>query len=78
MYEVIQEGLACKLYFDIEYGKDHNPEVDGSKVLSTFIQYVCYQMKLQFNIDVNKRRILDLESGLVKNLFVLNVYELGF
>ena len=37
-YEVIPEGAACKLYFDLEFSKELNPEHDGVEMVKTFIK----------------------------------------
>lgn len=28
MYEVIYEDMPCRLYFDLEYSKESNPNID--------------------------------------------------
>ena len=32
-YEVIPEGATCKLYFDLEFSKEFNPEHDGNEMV---------------------------------------------
>lgn len=59
-YEVIAEGTVCKLYFDLEYNKEKNPNKDGSKLVDTFIKYVCVWLKNQFNIQCDRSIVLDL------------------
>ena len=35
-YEVIPEGSACKLYFDLEFSRSLNPECNGASMVQTF------------------------------------------
>ncbi|EKX46124.1 hypothetical protein GUITHDRAFT_138591 [Guillardia theta CCMP2712] len=41
MYEVIREGCPAYLYFDIEFNKRWNPEVNGECCMETFENYLC-------------------------------------
>ena len=61
-YEVIVEGTACRLYFDIEFQKAVNPKVDGMEVLDIFIQFVCYCIWSKYDIHCDRHHILDLDS----------------
>ena len=61
-YEVIVEGSACRLYFDIEFQKVVNPKVDGMEVLDIFIQFVCYCIWSVYSISCDRHHILDLDS----------------
>jgi hypothetical protein len=36
LYEVIQEQTPCRLYFDLEFSKVYNPNVDAEKLLEAF------------------------------------------
>ena len=61
-YEVIVEGAACRLYFDIEFQKLVNPRVDGNEVLDIFIEFVCYCIWSLYGIYCDRHNILDLDS----------------
>lgn len=62
-YEVITEGSACHLYFDIEFKFEHNPQVeDAIQLLETFIRYVCNQLSVEFAVCCDRSNILDLDS----------------
>lgn len=37
-YEIIPEGAACKLYFDLEFRRDLNPDADGGAMVQTLIK----------------------------------------
>lgn len=62
-YEVIPEGAACRLYFDLEFKREFNPEKDGAKMVDIFIKYVCYQLKGLYDLTCNRKFIVDLDSS---------------
>ncbi|XP_068746764.1 DNA-directed primase/polymerase protein-like isoform X3 [Montipora capricornis] len=62
-YEVIPEGAACRLYFDLEFKREFNPEKHGAKMVDIFIKYVCYQLKDMYNLTCNRESIVDLDSS---------------
>lgn len=62
-YEIIQEGKACKLYFDLEFDKDLNPNSDGFKMVNTFIFLVCFALRSKYNIFCQASDILNLDSS---------------
>ncbi|XP_066996611.2 DNA-directed primase/polymerase protein [Anabrus simplex] len=61
-YEVIPEGCACKLYFDLEFSKELNPLHDGGKMTDVFIELVCSYIKKTFGIMVKREHVLDMDS----------------
>lgn len=40
-YEIIPEGAACKLYFDLEFQKEFNPELDGVTMVTDLIKVIA-------------------------------------
>jgi hypothetical protein len=62
-YEVITEGAVCRLYFDIEFNLDVNPDIPSITVLETFIEYVCYQLSVSFKLSCGRDHVLDLDSS---------------
>lgn len=62
-YEVIQEGAVCKLYFDLEFPKAHNPCNNGSVMTDTFITVVCHFIQQEFNVKCSRKNILELCSS---------------
>ena len=62
-YEVIPEGQLCRLYFDLEFYKSENPDLQGSDVLDTFIHLVCFYLREKFGISCNRGDIIDLDSS---------------
>jgi len=67
-YEVIPEGAACRLYFDLEFKTEFNPDKDGMKMVDIFIKYVCYQLKNMYGLECGRKFIVDLDSRLVTDL----------
>ena len=37
-YELIPEGKPCRLYFDLEFPRERNPDADGERMVTTLIQ----------------------------------------
>ncbi|XP_061403853.1 DNA-directed primase/polymerase protein [Lethenteron reissneri] len=37
-YEVIPEGSTCHLYFDVEFSRESNPDLDGGSLTATLIK----------------------------------------
>ncbi|KAI1700698.1 DNA-directed primase/polymerase protein [Ditylenchus destructor] len=63
-YEIIQEGRPCRLYFDLEYKKEHNPKVNPERMLHQFID-VCVRVihdMMDFELDRDKS-FLTLDSS---------------
>lgn len=62
-YEVIQELSVCKLYFDLEFSFLYNQDREGSAMVDTFIQIVCYFIQKEFGIHCGRENIVDLSSS---------------
>jgi hypothetical protein len=63
-YEVIPEGHACKLYFDIEFNRDLNPSCDGDHLIDILIEAVSQELVRVFHIGkCTKNDVLDLDSS---------------
>uniref|UniRef100_A0AC34FLH7 DNA-directed primase/polymerase protein n=1 Tax=Panagrolaimus sp. ES5 TaxID=591445 RepID=A0AC34FLH7_9BILA len=61
-YEIIQEGLPCRLYFDLEFYKADNPDLKEEKALSEFLQFVSSMIKEFYQIDITEKSFLLLDS----------------
>ncbi|KAL5463611.1 hypothetical protein EMCRGX_G032525 [Ephydatia muelleri] len=57
-YEVITEGSACHLYFDLEYMKEYNHQVSCDRVLETFVQ-----LHRRFSLCCDSTHLLILDSS---------------
>ncbi|XP_069796076.1 DNA-directed primase/polymerase protein isoform X2 [Narcine bancroftii] len=62
-YEVIPEAAVCHLYFDLEFMKQTNPELDGKEMVSKLIQYVCQKLGELYNIHCSVKDVLNLDSS---------------
>lgn len=61
-YELIQEGLPCRLYFDLEYHKDENPHLEEEKALSDFLKFVCDLVKETYALEITPKSFILLDS----------------
>ncbi|CAF1626467.1 unnamed protein product [Didymodactylos carnosus] len=43
-YEVICEDQPCKLYFDLEFSIESNPNLNGKELTTTFIQVLQHSL----------------------------------
>lgn len=62
-YEVIPEGAASRLYFDLEFKTEINQEKDGPKMVDIFIKYVCHHLKDIYGLQCDRKCIVDLDSS---------------
>lgn len=62
-YEIIPETSVCKLYFDLEFDVEFNPDKCGSSLVKMFIDVVAYFLRTCFGLVVTKDQILDLDSS---------------
>lgn len=62
-YEIIPENLPCKLYFDLEFDQKENTELNGIKMIETFIKIITMFVKQKFDIICNEEDVLDLDSS---------------
>lgn len=63
MYEVIAEDAPCKLYFDLEFERKHNPGRDGVAMVEEMIRVVCEQWEDLFGDPCGRDNILWLDSS---------------
>ncbi|XP_076458233.1 DNA-directed primase/polymerase protein-like [Babylonia areolata] len=61
-YEVIPEGHPCKLYFDLEFHKPTNPDVNGDMMVNILIKYVCCWMQELYNVHCCRNDVLELSA----------------
>ncbi|KAL1357658.1 hypothetical protein AAHE18_05G270000 [Arachis hypogaea] len=62
-YEVIQEGLPCHLYFDLEFDKRVNIGKDGDEMVDLFILVVLEAFQEKYSIHGNLDWIVELDSS---------------
>uniref|UniRef100_A0A0K0G217 DNA-directed primase/polymerase protein n=1 Tax=Strongyloides venezuelensis TaxID=75913 RepID=A0A0K0G217_STRVS len=63
-YEIIPIDTPCRLYFDLEYSKEQNPDVDSRELFDKFCLTVKDLLKSEYNIEVDiEKSFLILESS---------------
>ncbi|KAJ7974130.1 DNA-directed primase/polymerase protein [Quillaja saponaria] len=62
-YEVIQEGLPCHLYFDLEFSKRVNTGKDGDEMVDLLISVVLEALNEKYSIHGNQDWIVELDSS---------------
>ncbi|VVA11184.1 PREDICTED: DNA-directed primase/polymerase [Prunus dulcis] len=62
-YEVIQEGLPCHLYFDLEFNKRDNAGRNGDEMVDVLISVIFEALLEKYSIQGNQEWILELDSS---------------
>nr|XP_011470308.1 PREDICTED: DNA-directed primase/polymerase protein isoform X2 [Fragaria vesca subsp. vesca] len=62
-YEVIQEGLPCHLYFDLEFNKKDNTDRNGDEMVDLLISVVFEALLEKYSIQGNMEWIIELDSS---------------
>lgn len=62
-YEVIQEGLPCHLYFDLEFSKRENVQKNGDEMVDLLLSVVFDALHENYSIDTNHDCIVELDSS---------------
>ncbi|KAB1204910.1 DNA-directed primase/polymerase protein [Morella rubra] len=62
-YEVIQEGLPCHLYFDLEFNKRVNTENNGDEMTDLLISVTLEALNDKYSIQGNLEWIVELDSS---------------
>ncbi|XP_033122326.1 DNA-directed primase/polymerase protein-like isoform X1 [Anneissia japonica] len=80
-YEVIPEGATCKLYFDLEFDKEVNPEHDGKQMVQTLIKFVCSKLHSIFQVQANIKQVVVLDASTEKKFshhLIFNLTDVAF
>ncbi|KAK7794332.1 hypothetical protein R5R35_011268 [Gryllus longicercus] len=75
-YEIIVEHAFCKLYFDLEFSKELNPNHNGVRMTETFIKIVSFFLLKEWNIVCTRENILDLDSSTEQKFSRHLIYQL--
>ncbi|KAL5746421.1 hypothetical protein ACOSP7_027567 [Xanthoceras sorbifolium] len=62
-YEVIQEGLPCHLYFDLEFNKKDNAEKNGEEMVDLLISVTLEALHDKYCIEGNEDWVVELDSS---------------
>ena len=63
LYEVINENTPCRLYFDLEYNKAYNPDIDQNALLEDFRHELAKEISDKFQLTLTSESIVDLDSS---------------
>ncbi|OWM79590.1 hypothetical protein CDL15_Pgr023002 [Punica granatum] len=80
-YEVIQEGVPCHLYFDLEYSKKENPEKKGDEMVELLISVVLKVLNDKYSIQGNQEWVIELDSSTEEKFsrhLVIRIPKLAF
>jgi DNA-directed primase/polymerase protein len=61
-YEVIPEFTPCKLYLDLEYDVQLNPNSNGPEMVEIFIKLILVRLKQLYSLTAGRNMVLDLDS----------------
>ncbi|XP_037091304.1 DNA-directed primase/polymerase protein-like [Pollicipes pollicipes] len=59
-YEVIRQGVPCKLYLDLEFDRTLNADRDGDAMVDLFIRMIAAAVDHLFQIKCTRRDVVDL------------------
>ncbi|KAF8044081.1 hypothetical protein BT93_A2147 [Corymbia citriodora subsp. variegata] len=62
-YEVIQEGLPCHLYFDLEFNKKENADKNGEEMVDLLILVVLEVLLDKYSIQGSEEWLVELDSS---------------
>ncbi|KAI3458089.1 hypothetical protein Pfo_014752 [Paulownia fortunei] len=62
-YEVIQEGLPCHLYFDLEFNKRENAGRDGDEMVDLLIIVIFDALLEKYSIQGTEDFVVELDSS---------------
>ncbi|XP_058085970.1 uncharacterized protein LOC131233321 isoform X2 [Magnolia sinica] len=80
-YEVIQEGLPCHLYFDLEFSKKVNPEKDGAEMVDILILVILDALFDKYAIKGDQEWIIELDSSTEEKFsrhLIVRIPEMAF
>ncbi|CAI5701168.1 unnamed protein product [Peronospora effusa] len=63
VYEIIREGVPCRLYLDLEFKRAINSHVDGDALVARLLSLFQLQFYRRYGIRVHHRDIYQLESS---------------
>jgi len=66
-YELLREDTPCHLYFDLEYSKKANPDIDGEKLVDRLVELLEEELRATNEIDASafdpKKHVVELDSS---------------
>ncbi|CAK7338732.1 unnamed protein product [Dovyalis caffra] len=77
-YEVIQEGLPCHLYFDLEFNKRDNVERNGDEMVDLLISVILEALLEKYSIQGNRDWIVELDSSTAVYELLIDLFCVAF
>ena len=77
-YEVIPQGVPCKLYLDLEFNKPSNPSKDGIKMVDILMRATIWAFQEYFDIQITLQDILILDGSTAKKFSQHLIYQHNF
>lgn len=62
VYEIIRHSFPCRLYFDLEYHRPSNSNVDGAALTEQWIMLVLWKLQELYEILARKEDVLVVDS----------------
>lgn len=62
-YEIIRQGWPCHAYFDLEFSKEHNQDIDGDTVVRAFFILLRNALKAKLDIVMDEKWIIEFDSS---------------
>ncbi|KAK9672585.1 hypothetical protein RND81_12G110100 [Saponaria officinalis] len=62
-YEVIQEGLPCHLYFDLEFNRLENREKDGDQMVDLLVSVIFEALNEKYQLHGEQDWVVELDSS---------------
>ena len=66
VYEIIRDNVPCRAYFDLEYQKEFNLNINGDILTSMWINLVVWKLFDLFGVTIGKKDIIILDSSTAK------------
>ena len=77
-YEVIPQGVPCKLYLDLEFNKPSNPSKDGIKMVDILMRATIWAFQEYFDIQITLKDILILDGSTATKFSQHLIYQHNF
>jgi hypothetical protein len=63
VYEIIREGHPCRGYFDIEFSRESNPDIDGDALVRRLVSMICWKFYDLYGFELDERDFINLDSS---------------
>jgi hypothetical protein len=77
-YEVIPEFTPCKLYMDLEFETEFNPNHNGLEMTELLIKILSHRLFQLYHLKIDRSMILDLDSSTPLKFSRHLIYQIPF